>query len=144
MAGRSFSPHEPLAARQAAGGSDRSFGLTFAAVFAIVAVLPLFHHGHLRWWALAVSGCFAVAALARPALLAPGNRLWSRFGEALHAITNPLLLGLVFYLAITPTALIFRMLGRNLLDLKADPDIGSYWIDRKPPGPDPKTMVQPF
>jgi hypothetical protein len=49
-------------------------------------------------------------------------------------------MGLIFFLTVTPIALYFRISGKDQLRLKLDPGADTYWIDREPPGPDPKTM----
>jgi len=78
--------------------------------------------------------------LTIPKVLAPLNKLWMKFGLLLHSIVNPLVMGLLFFLTITPIALFFRASGKDQLRLKLDPAARSYWIVREPPGPDPKTM----
>ncbi len=124
--------------------SDRSFGLVFAAVFAIVGLIPLVRAQPVRAWALGIAAAFVVVALVRPALLAPANRLWTRLGALLHRIVNPVVTGLLFYLAVTPTGLIIRAMGRDPLRLRRDPAAESYWIRRDPPGPPPESMPQQF
>ncbi len=131
--------------REAAGSSDRSFGLVFAVVFTIVGLWPaVFGDGGLNWWAVAVAGLFLALALLRPALLAPLNRAWTRFGLVLHRIVNPVIMGLIFYLVITPVALAMRLAGRDALRLRKSAAAESYWIDREPPGPAPDSMGDPF
>lgn len=125
-------------------GSDRGFGITFAVVFLLIGLLPLRHGLPLRWWALAVALVFALAALLMPRLLAPLNRLWARFGELLHKITTPLVMGLLFFGALAPFATIQRLLGKDPLRLKRDPNATSYWIERRPPGPAPDSLNQAF
>lgn len=124
--------------------SNRAFGLVFAAVFAIVAVWPLFFGGSLRLWAAAVALLFAITALALPQTLAPLNRLWTRFGLLLHKIVNPLILGFIFFLTVVPTGLLLRLFGKDPLRLKRDPHRESYWLPRDPPGPRRNTMNRQF
>ena len=100
--------------------------------------------GALRPWALAVSGVFLILALAVPKVLAPLNRLWLKFGALLHMIVSPIVLGVLFFLTITPIALILRLMGKDLLRLKRSQGTSSYWIERKPPGPPPETMINQF
>ncbi len=114
-------------------GSDRSFGLVFAGFFAIVALLPLLHDGRVRWWAIVVAGVFAAIAFIVPRLLHPLNRVWYALGLLLHRVVNPIILGLMFYGAILPMAMLLRWLGKDLLRLKRDPAAASYWIAREPP-----------
>ena len=125
-------------------GSDRSFGIVFTVVFVIVALWPLTDGGPLRIWASVVAALILGIALVRPSLLAPFNRLWFQFGLLLSKIMNPIVMGLVFYLAVTPTALIMRLRGKDLLDRRLDPAARTYWIGRDPPGPKPETMKQQF
>ncbi len=127
--------HERLSATEdIQGSSDRSFGIVKAVVFAIIGGWPLFSEGSPRWWALIAAALFCSVALLRPALLAPLNRLWFRFGLLLNKMTSPLIMGLLFYGVMTPYAYILRWLGKDLLRLRFDPSAESYWIDRKTAG----------
>ena len=126
------------------GSSDRAFGIVFTVVFVIVGLWPLTGGGSPRIWALIVAGVFLAAALMYPTILAPLNRLWTRFGLLLHKITNPIIMGLVFFVTVTPTALIMKMMGKDPLNRKIDRNAKSYWIDRQPPGPSPDTMKNQF
>ncbi len=121
------------------GSSDRSFGLVFAAVFTRIGLWPLLSEGGVRWWSLAIALMFAAPAIARPSALAPLNRLWTRFGLMLNRIVSPLVMGLLFYVVITPFGLIMCVAGKGLLRLRYDPGVKSYWIERDPPGPAPET-----
>ncbi len=137
--------HERLsAARDIQGSSDRSFGIVMAIVFAVIGAWPLLSEGPPRWWALIAAAVFCSLAFLRPALLAPLNRLWFRFGLLLNKITSPLIMGLLFYGVMTPYAYILRWLGKDLLRLRFEPSAESYWIERKPPGPAPETIKRQF
>ena len=124
--------------------SDRSFGLVFAAVFAIVAVWPLIHGEDVRWWGLAVGAAFLLIALTIPRILNPLNRVWAAFGLLLHKIVSPVIMGAIFFVAVTPTALLMRILGKIPMQLRFDPKASSYWIVRTPPGPAGDTMKNQF
>jgi Saxitoxin biosynthesis operon protein SxtJ len=124
--------------------SDRSFGLVFAVVFAIIGCWPLLYWESPRWWALAVAAAFAVVALMRPQLLRPLNRVWLALGRLLHKIVSPLVMGVIFFATVTPTGWIMRLRGKDLLSLKRRPDQKSYWIKREPTGPESETMKNQF
>lgn len=127
-----------------AGSSDRGFGIVFTVVFAVVSVAPaVFGDGGVRLWAATVAAAFLVTALARPALLAPLNRLWLRFGLLLHRIVNPVIMGLIFFVLLTPVAVVMRLAGRDALRLRPH-RADSYWILREPPGPEPDGMKNQF
>ena len=133
-------------ARQEAvtGPSDRSFGLTFAAIFALVAAFPLLYANAPRWWALAVAATLLVVSFTRPMLLAPLNRWWLKFGLLLHKIMNPLILGLMFFLIVTPMGLLMGLFRRHPVRARPDPAAASYWVVRTPPGPEPVSMRRQF
>ena len=125
-------------------GSERSFGIVFTVVFLIVGLWPLLNSAGVRWWAIILAVIFLGVALIRPVLLTPLNRVWFKFGQVLHRIVSPLIMGLLFYLTITPMALIMRCLGKTPLPKNFDRDADSYWIHRTPPGPAPDSMKNQF
>jgi hypothetical protein len=93
---------------------------------------------------LPLSGIFLLAALVAPAVLAPLNRVWTALGALLHKITNPIILGVFFYLVFTPFGSLLRLFGKDFLRLKWVPDTESYWIVRQPPGPPPESIANQF
>jgi hypothetical protein len=137
--------HENLSRSHVAErGSPRGFGIVFAAVFAVIGLWPLMDGEGARTWALVLGAVFLVLALMRPSLLAPLNRLWLGLGAVLHRIVNPLVMGLMFFAVITPTALILKLIGKDLLRRRFPPGAKSYWIPRQPPGPEPQSMRNQF
>ena len=124
--------------------SDRSFGLVFTAVFAIVAVWPTLDGGSLRWWSVFVAGGFMTVALLRPVWLQRLNQAWTHFGNLLHKVVSPLVMSLLFFLTVTPIGLLMRLLGKKPLCLEFDPKAESYWVVREQPGPTPESMKYQF
>ena len=124
--------------------SDRKFGLTFGVVFAVIALVPPLFGGHFRWWILAIGIAFSALALLAPRILSVPNRLWLRLGLLLHKVVNPLVLGAMFLLVVTPIAVVMRLLGKKLLNRTYDPTAKSYWIERNPPGPTPDSIRNQF
>jgi hypothetical protein len=132
MLGESLARKETLVA-----GSTRSFGLVMAVFFAILCGIALWRAATWFWPGIfaGTSMAFVLAALTVPGLLQPLNQLWFRFGLLLHAIINPLVMGLMFFTVITPIALIMRALGKRPVALRGDKALDSYWITRtEPPG----------
>lgn len=137
--------HEDLTREQyLEGSSDRNFGLVIAAVFLVIAVLPLLHGQTPRWWASGVATVFALIALVKPTLLAGLNLWWIRLGALINKVISPIVLGVLFYGVLTPVGAVIRLTGKDPLRLKLDPDADSYWIPRKPPGPPPDSMTNQF
>ena len=126
-------------------GSDRSFGYVFAVVFALIGLFPLWRLDAPRWWALAIAAAFALIAVLYARALGPFNRAWLAFGRLLHRIVSPLVMGAVFFIAVTPTGLIMRLRRRDLLSLRRRPDLSSYWIEREAETlPPSETMKKQF
>jgi hypothetical protein len=124
--------------------SNRSFGIVFAAVFAILALAPLIRGRSMRIEFLWVAAAFAAIALTTPALLTWPNRLWLAFGGLLHKITSPVALGLIYFLAIMPTGAAMRIFGKDFLGLRRRPEQTTYWVERRPPGPPPDSLKNQF
>lgn len=125
-------------------GSERAFGLVFAAVFLLVSLWPLVERAPPRWWAIIVAAIFAMSAWIAPRVLAPLNRLWFRFGELLHRIVSPIALGVIFFGVVTPYAVVMRLFGRDALLLRKGSARPSYWVRREPPGPPPDSFHNQF
>lgn len=126
------------------GGSDQAFGLVFGVVFALIALYPLLAGASIRLWSAGIAGLFLIAALVRPRLLSPLNKIWAKFGLALHRVVSPLALLIVFCLAVLPTSLVIRALRKDLLRLRFEPASETYWIERKPPGRADQQMKKQF
>jgi hypothetical protein len=131
--------------RRTIAGSNRNFGLVFAIVFILIGLAPVVLHDEpIRLWAFGVASAFCFLALVVPQMLDPLNRLWFRFGLALHYVTNPIVMGFVYYGAVMPTGILLRVFGKDLLRLKREPDAATYWIARERPAPLPGSMSKQF
>ena len=127
------------------GSSDRAFGLVFAVVFFLIALFPLLSGQDIWKSAIVFSLAFGLAALIAPRILSPLNRLWTRFGLLLHKITSPIILGIIFFLVITPMGLIMRAIRKNgPLKMIMDHECQTYWIERTPPGPRHDSFTDQF
>lgn len=136
--------HESFDREETVGSTDRGFGQVFAAVFALVGGIKLWIGNPWFWPWFVAAFLVLVVAYARPALLAPFNRLWTRFGLLLFRVVNPVVMGILFFLTVVPIGLIMRAAGKDMLRLRLDPAAGSYWIRRDPPGPAPDSMKHQF
>ena len=109
-------------------GSNRSFGIVFFVVFLIIATYPLINGDELRLWSLIISIIFLFLGLVNSKILNPFNKLWFKFGIFLGKIISPLVMGIIFFLVVTPIGLLMRLLNKDLLNLRFNNN-GSYWID---------------
>ncbi|MCI2807811.1 SxtJ family membrane protein [Eoetvoesiella caeni] len=125
--------------------SNRSFGALFTAIFAAIAIYSHItgaqQHVWLSWAFICV--LLGLITLLAPKLLLPFNKIWFLIGVSLAKIFNPLVLGVLFFIVLTPVALVAKVFGRDALRLKRR-EIPSYWIERCPPGPSPETFKNQF
>ena len=112
--------------------SNRSFGIVFFVVFLLIALYPLANEGEIRIWSVVISLIFLILGLSNSKILAPLNKLWFKFGIFLGKIISPLIMGIIFFLVVTPIGLIMRLLGKDVLNLKYNNN-QSYWIERNGP-----------
>ena len=112
--------------------SNRSFGIVFFVVFLLIAFYPLIYNGEIKIWSLILSLIFLILGLVDSKILTPLNKVWYHFGIFLGKIISPFIMGIIFFLVVTPIALLMRLLGKDVLNLKHNKN-KSYWIEKKGP-----------
>ena len=113
-------------------GSNRSFGIVFFIVFILIAFYPLINQGEVRIWSIVISLFFFILGIANSKILTPLNRIWFKFGLFLGKIISPIIMGIIFFLVVTPIGLIMRIFGKDVINLKFDSN-KSYWIEKNEP-----------
>ena len=111
-------------------GSNKSFGIVFFIVFLLLGFYPLLNDENVRVWSLVIALIFLALGLLNSKLLLPLNKIWFKFGILLGKIVSPLIMGIIFFLVVTPIGLFMRILGKDLLNLKFNTQ-KSYWIERE-------------
>ena len=111
-------------------GSNKSFGIVFAIVFGLISFWPIIKGNDIRIWALIISIIFLVLGLVNSKILTPLNKLWFKFGIFLGNFIAPIVMGIIFFLVVTPTGIIMKLLGKDLIKLKKNNE-KSYWIEKK-------------
>ena len=110
-------------------GTNKSFGIVFFVFFLIVSIFPLFNDGNIRIWSLIISIIFLILGILNSKILTPLNQVWFKFGILLGRFVSPVVMGAVFFVIVTPTSVIMKVLQKNLLNLKKD-NKKTYWIER--------------
>ena len=118
-------------------GSNKSFGIVFFVLFLLISLYPLINNENIRLWSLIISLIFLVLGILNSNLLSPLNKIWFRFGILLGKLISPVIMGIIFFLVVTPIGLIMRLLGKDLLNLKYN-NYQSYWIEKN----DPKSKMK--
>ncbi|MDC1124806.1 SxtJ family membrane protein [Pelagibacteraceae bacterium] len=107
--------------------TNRSFGILFFIVFSIISIWPILSGGELRLWSFIVAIIFLIMGITKSRFLTPFNIAWIKFGELLGVIISPLIMGLVYFLVVLPIGILMRVLGKDLLSLKFNKNIETYW-----------------
>ena len=110
--------------------SNRSFGFVFFVVFLIVALWPLKYGEDSRLWSLSLSIIFLILGVLNSKLLTPLNKLWFKFGIFLGSIVSPVVMGMVYFIVVTPVGIFMRLLGKDLLKTSKAKNTSTYWIKR--------------
>ena len=118
-------------------GSNRSFGIVFFIVFLLIAFYPLINQGDIRIWSVLISLLFLILGIINSKILTPLNKVWFKFGIFLGKIISPIIMGIIFFLVVTPIAFLMRMINKDLLNLKFNKK-SSYWIEKT----DPKSTMK--
>ena len=118
-------------------GSNRSFGIVFCIVFLIIAFYPIINGETARIWSIIVSLIFLLLGLINSKLLTPLNKVWFKFGLFVGKIISPLVMGIIFFLVVTPIGILMRILNKDLINLKFNNN-KSYWIEKT----DPKSKMK--
>ncbi|MDA9813673.1 SxtJ family membrane protein [Pelagibacteraceae bacterium] len=117
--------------------SNRSFGIVFFIVFILIAFYPLINQEEIRIWSVLISLLFLILGIINSKILTPLNKVWFKFGIFLGKIISPIVMGLIFFLVVTPIAFLMRILKKDLLNLKFSKN-NSYWIEKT----DPKSTMK--
>ena len=114
-------------------GSNKSFGIVFFIFFLLFSLYPLTNDESIRYWSLTISIIFLILGLLNSNLLSPLNKIWFRLGILLGKLISPLIMGIIFFLVVTPIGLIMKIIKKDLLNLKFRKDKETYWIEKTEP-----------
>ena len=111
-------------------GSNRSFGAVFFVVFLLIGLWPILKGNEIRIWAIVISLIFLILGILNSKILTPFNKVWFRFGIFLGNFISPIIMGIVFFLVVTPTGLIMKLFRKDLINLRKN-NSSTYWIEKK-------------
>ena len=111
--------------------TNKNFGLVFFVVFFLIFIEPIIRNDELRYWSLIVSIIFLILGLINSKILSPLNKIWFQFGLLIGKLVSPIIMGLVFFLVVTPTSLVLRLFGKDILKIKKKKKSEkSYWLEK--------------
>ena len=109
--------------------SNRNFGIVFFIVFLAIGLWPLLNQSELRIWSLLISMVFLFLGISNSKILTPLNKLWMKFGLLFGNIVAPIVMGIVYFGVVTPTGILLRLFGKDILMLKKNKN-SSYWLNK--------------
>ena len=109
--------------------SNRNFGIVFSIVFLIIAIWPILNQNEIRIWSMIISLIFLILGLINSKFLSPLNKAWFKFGLILGSVIAPVVMGAIYFLVVTPTGLIMKALGKDILGLKRNKN-STYWLEK--------------
>lgn len=109
--------------------TNRNFGIVFFVFFLIISLWPLFYSSEIRLWSFSIALIFLILGILNSKILTPLNKLWFNFGLFLGKIVSPFVMGIIFYAVVTPTGILLRLFGKDILNLKFNKK-NSYWIKK--------------
>ncbi len=112
--------------------SNKNFGIVFSIIFFLICLYPLLNNENIRLWSLFLSLIFLFLGFLNSKILTPLNKIWFQFGIFLGKTISPLIMGIIFFLVVTPTGLLMRLFKKDLLNLKFNNN-KTYWIEKKEP-----------
>lgn len=111
--------------------SNQRFGLLFVAVFFLVAIYYWLNESLLiAYFSLLLSALFLIVAIGKPSLLMPINYAWYQLGQLIGKFVQPFILGVIYYVVLAPVAIVLSINGRDLLNLKKNKVLKTYWVKR--------------
>jgi large-conductance mechanosensitive channel len=110
-------------------GSNRSFGIVFFVVFLLIGLYPLLKGGDLKIIPILIAIIFLILGVINSKLLTPLNKFWFKFGLLLGQVISPIVMGVIFFLVVTPIGYLMRFFGKDVLRLKKTND-SSYWVKK--------------
>ena len=110
---------------------NRSFGLLFFIVFLAFALWLLIKKGEINLYLISIALIFLILGLLNSKILTPLNKSWIKLGELLGRIIAPIVMGIVYFIILTPISLLVRLFGKDLIGMKFNNNLKTYWIKRK-------------
>jgi len=110
--------------------NNKGFGLLFFVVFLVIGLWPLLNGDPPRVYFFPFAFLFLILGLINSTILTPLNKAWIKFGELLGHIIAPIVMGVIYFIILTPLSFLVRFFGKDLLNLKFSNKVNTYWIKR--------------
>ncbi len=111
--------------------SNKSFGIVFFIFFFILGIWPSINGNQINYILLILGFIFLILGLFNSKILTPLNFVWCKLGIYLGIIISPIIMGIIFFLIVTPIGVFMRLMGKDLIRNKKNKSFKTYWIERQ-------------
>jgi hypothetical protein len=125
-------------------GQIRKFGIVAFVFFGVLSGIAVWRHKQIACGFLGVLSFLGLCFILSPGTLSPVYAKWLGIADSIGKYTIKAILALTYYLAITPTALIYRLMKGSPLPLRPDRSSSSYWIGRSEPAQPRERFVKRY
>jgi hypothetical protein len=123
----------------------KQFGITLGLILALLGTIQYFkHHISIYPWFFLFSVLSILLGIIAPALLRPIYKLFIKLTHAIGWFNTRVILIICYYIILTPTGLVMRLLGKDFLDKKIEKSVDSYWIKKDRFAPNKETLEKQF
>ena len=109
----------------------RIFLLIWSIIFFFIGIYPLFFNLNIKIWSICISILFFVISSFKPELGKYFYIIWVTIGEYLGILISKFIMFILFFFLFTPISLVLKLLGKDLLNKKIEPNKATYWNHRK-------------
>ncbi len=110
-------------------GSNKNFGIVFSIFFLLLTIYFYLNDKNLNIYLLITSLIFLILGFKNSIILTPLKRIWFKFGLYLGNFVSPIIMGIIFFGVVTPTSILVKIFGKDLLKLKKSNN-KTYWLKK--------------
>lgn len=111
----------------------RKFGVIGCIFFGTLFAVAVWRDKTLLTYFFGLLALLSIGFILMPGHLKPVYLFWLKIAHFIGSKITILILSILFYLVITPAALLKRIFGGKPLPVKPDPDADTYWVTRPEP-----------
>ncbi len=123
----------------------RKFGFVMAGALAVIGALVLWRGRPYYVYFFGCSLLLAVFGAILPVVLMPIHKVWMTLAAILGWFMTRVILCVLFYLVLTPMGLLMRLFGKDILNMRFEPDrSSSYWVPKQAEPPEERDYQRQF
>ena len=110
--------------------TNKKFGYFFGSFLLIISLIIFLVQEFWSFYIISIAIAFIIIALINPKLLSIPNSIWFKFSLFIGNALSMIVMIILFYLVIFPTGIILKIFNKDILPVKKDKNLKSYWVKR--------------